>query len=326
MPQHSSVAIPAIASAMLTLLVSSIPLGAWQTADAQTIVNAPKSAQRPPVIIGSPGFPPGSLMQPGEPAQLGVPAQAGIPAQPGIPTYAGQPAQPGVPGTPGTPGAPGTPGTPGAPMQAPGWLAGVTPDLQVLALRFPVVLYTPENCGEPCDEARFWLLERGIPFLEARVESTADLNAFRRLGFGIGFPALAVGNRRLSGFQEPHWQNALNQAGFPRPSRLPPAWQPPPAYPLSVWARPDSGSRGTARMDPRSDPRFDPRFDPRQDNYLGRRPESPQFPPGTPPFGPPPAAPDRAWSETLQTFSGSPSDPGRSGSGMPTKPSPGSNR
>ncbi|NBS95948.1 MAG: hypothetical protein EBT08_07345, partial [Betaproteobacteria bacterium] len=84
------------------------------------------------------------------------------------------------------------------------------------------MLYTPENCGESCDEARFWLLERGIPFLEARVESTADLTAFRRLGFGVGFPALAVGGRRFSGFQEPHWQNALNQAGFPKPSRLPP--------------------------------------------------------------------------------------------------------
>lgn len=327
------------------LLASAFALS--QTATAETITNAPKSAQRPQIITGYPGNP-------------------GSPGTPGTPVTAGAP---NTPGTPGSPGQPGQPGAPAAP-QAPAWLAGVPSALQSLALRSPVVLYTPDNCGEPCDEARFWLLSRGVPFLEARVETTADLTAYRRLGFGVGFPALGVGNERFSGFQEPKWGGALDRAGFPRPSALPPTWQPPPAYPLSIWARPDPGNRGAGRsnggLDPRMDPRLDPRYgqqiDPRgplpvyppgyQTGYPpgyspgyppaystglppGNPPGNPPgMPPGMPPgqqhggpHGPPPAASDRAWSETLQTFSDSPSNTGgRSDSSVPTKPSPGSNR
>ena len=320
--------------------------------NAETITNAPRSVQRPQIITGYPV----------------TPGVAGTPGTPGMP---GMPGTPGTPGTPGSPGQPGQPGQTGIPAtpQAPAWLAGVPPALQSLALRSPVVLYTPDNCGEPCDEARFWLLSRGVPFLEARVETTADLTAYRRLGFGVGFPALAVGSERFNGFQEPSWGGALDRAGFPRPSVLPPAWQPPPAYPLSVWARPDPGNRGSARansgfdprMDPRMDPRFDPRygqqFDPRgpQPGYQAGYPPGfqPGYPPGPPgyplpyptgippghppgmppgpqhgrPYGPAPAPSDREWSETLQTFSDSPSNPrGRSDSTGPTKPSPGSNR
>ena len=302
------------------LLASAFALS--QTAIGETITNSPKSSQRPQIITGYPGNP-------------------------------GSPGTPGTPGTPGSPGQPGQPGVPGVP-QAPAWLAGVPPALQSLALRSPVVLYTPDNCGEPCDEARFWLLSRGVPFLEARVETTADLSAYRRLGFGVGFPALGVGNERFNGFQEPNWGGALDRAGFPRPSALPPAWQPPPAYPLSIWARSDPGNRGAGRanggFDPRMDPRLDPRygqqFDPRgpQPGYQAGYPPGfspgyqagypPGFQPGYPPgpqhgrpHGPPPAASDRAWSETLQTFSDSPSSAGgRSDTTAPIKPSPGSNR
>jgi len=309
------------ASVMRASILLAFVFAVSNTSIAETITNAPRSAQRPQIITGYPGTP-------------------GIPGTPGTP---------GSPGTPGQPGQPGQPGMPAAP-QAPAWLAGVPPALQSLALRSPVVLYTPDNCGEPCDEARFWLLSRGVPFLEARVETTADLTAFRRLGFGVGFPALGVGNERFSGFQEPSWGGALDRAGFPRPSALPPAWQPPPAYPLSIWARPDPGNRSAARansgFDPRMDPRLDPRYgqpyDPRgpQPGYQAGYPLPyptgfpPGYPPGMPPghqygrpHGPPPAPSDRAWSETLQTFSDSPSNTGgRSDSAAPTKPSPGSNR
>lgn len=305
---------------------------------AETITNAPRSSQRPQIITGYPV----------------------MPGQPGTPGTPGTPGAPGTPGTPGSPGQPGQPGVPAAP-QAPAWLAGVPPALQSLALRSPVVLYTPDNCGEPCDEARFWLLSRGVPFLEARVETTADLTAYRRLGFGVGFPALAVGKERFSGFQEPSWGGALDRAGFPRPSALPPAWQPPPAYPLSVWARPDPGNRGAAGASSGFDPRgpqpgypagyppayppgyqsgyppgFQPGYPPGPPGYPLPYPTGlpPGHPPGMPPgqihggpHGPPPAASDRAWSENLQTFSDSPSNRGgRSDSTAPTKPSPGGNR
>ena len=229
---------------LLNLLVGLTTIRTWQIAGAQTILNTPKSSQSTPAFIEYPSgsMPVGASAQLGAPGQSLIPAQVGVPAQSGIPTQTGQPARPNLPSAPATPGSPGTLI---APMKAPGWLVGVMPEMQALVLRSPVVLYTPENCGQPCDEAGFWLLERGIPFLTARVESAADLNAFRRLGFGVGFPALAVGQRRVSGFQEPHWENALNQAGFPKLSRLPPGWQPPPPYPLSVLAQPDGVSRGT---------------------------------------------------------------------------------
>ena len=299
-------------------LTASILLAATLTVSnsviAETITNAPRSSQRPQIITGYPV----------------------MPGQPGTPGTPGTPGAPGTPGTPGSPGQPGQPGVPAAP-QAPAWLAGVPPALQSLALRSPVVLYTPDNCGEPCDEARFWLLSRGVPFLEARVETTADLTAYRRLGFGVGFPALAVGKERFSGFQEPSWGGALDRAGFPRPSALPPAWQPPPAYPLSVWARPDPGNRGAAGASSGFDPRWpQPGYPPGPPGYPLPYPTGlpPGHPPGMPPgqihggpHGPPPAASDRAWSENLQTFSDSPTNRGgRSDSTAPTKPSPGGNR
>ena len=131
-------------------------------------------------------------------------------------------------------------------------------------MRNPTILYTPEGCEQACDEARLWLLARGIPFVEARVQSSADLNAFRAMGFGVGFPALAIGPQRLSGFQPPRWDAAFDQAGFPRESRLPPGWLAPPPHPLSRWSR------------------------------------TPLSPVPMPPPGMPPATTERAWAEQLQ--------------------------
>jgi hypothetical protein len=41
------------------------------------------------------------------------------------------------------------------------------------------------------------------------------------MGFGRGFPALAVGRHRLNGFQEHRWAAALANSGYPGASLLP---------------------------------------------------------------------------------------------------------
>lgn len=135
------------------------------------------------------------------------------------PTQAGNQVQPLRPG-----GAPVGPIVPPANTALP-------VELRPLVARFPVLLYTSADCL-PCDAGRKLLLERGVPFNERTVGSDDDLAALQRLTAGRTVPALSVGAQALRGFQETDWQGTLDLAGYPRESRLPRGYQPPPATPV----------------------------------------------------------------------------------------------
>ena len=105
-------------------------------------------------------------------------------------------------------------------------------ELRAVVARFPVTLYTrPDDCP-PCLQARQWLVQRGVPFVERSVASDDDIAALQRLSGGSSVPALTIGGQALRGLQEQDWQTTLDLAGYPAVSRLPRGWRPAPATPL----------------------------------------------------------------------------------------------
>ncbi|OYU73598.1 MAG: hypothetical protein CFE32_20475, partial [Alphaproteobacteria bacterium PA3] len=104
-------------------------------------------------------------------------------------------------------------------------------ELRPVAARFPVTLYTGTDCA-PCDSARQMLRQRGIPFAERSVTTDDDIQALQRMSNGRTLPTLAVGQQILRGWLDSDWAQTLDLAGYPKESRLPRDYSPPPATPL----------------------------------------------------------------------------------------------
>jgi glutaredoxin len=110
--------------------------------------------------------------------------------------------------------------------------AGLPPELQRAAQRFPVTLYVTADCA-PCEDGRQFLQQRGVPYAVRRVGNSADdPPALERATGGRSVPALTIGTQALSGFSRSEWDSYLDAAGYPRESRLPRGWTPPPPTPL----------------------------------------------------------------------------------------------
>ena len=92
---------------------------------------------------------------------------------------------------------------------------------QVAARRFPVTLFTGTQCGEPCDQGRNLLTQRGIPYTERDAQNiAADREALKGLIGSLDVPLLMVGESKNKGFEEGTWHASLDSAGYPR-TRLP---------------------------------------------------------------------------------------------------------
>lgn len=119
-------------------------------------------------------------------------------------------------------------------------------ELQRTAERFPVTLFTADNCA-PCDSGRAMLQQRGVPYTERQVVSVDDVAALERTVGGRTVPALTVGGQALRGYSVSDWTSYLDAAGYPRDSRLPRGWAPPPPAPLVARAPlPPSASNAPA--------------------------------------------------------------------------------
>lgn len=117
------------------------------------------------------------------------------------------------------------------------------PELRAAAQRYPVTLYTSPDCV-PCDSGRALLQQRGVPYRERLVTTGDDTAVLERTVGGRTVPSLTVGAQPLRGYAEPEWSAYLDAAGYPRESRLPRNWQPPPPTPLV--------ERAPARTEPRA--------------------------------------------------------------------------
>lgn len=92
----------------------------------------------------------------------------------------------------------------------------------------PVTLYTTTTCAA-CDTARTFLKKRGIPFAEKTVTTAEDAEQLKQAGGDGSLPLLTIGRAKQIGFEGGAWNGALNAAGYPESSKLPPSYRNPQA-------------------------------------------------------------------------------------------------
>lgn len=120
--------------------------------------------------------------------------------------------------------------------------------LRSATTRYPVVLYTTSEC-DPCELARIHLAQRGVPYVEKRVESAADLLAFKSLGFANSmFPSASIGPEKLTGYEETGWNRTLDATGYPKSSMLPATYTARTIAPM----RPESARAAAGEADARA--------------------------------------------------------------------------
>lgn len=124
--------------------------------------------------------------------------------------------------------------------------AGLPFELRQAAQKYPVLLYTGDNCG-PCGTARSLLSNRGIPFNEKTVTTSQDAEALKRLSGETSLPFLTIGSQQLKGFSDAEWTQFLNAAGYPAKSVLPPSYRPPAPAPLVAVAAAPAASASSAQ-------------------------------------------------------------------------------
>ncbi len=108
-------------------------------------------------------------------------------------------------------------------------------ELRQVAQKFPVTLYTGENCG-PCQAARSMLITRGVPFVEKTVITAEDNQALVRISGESSLPFATIGGQQLKGYSDAEWTQFLNAAGYPTTSVLPSTYRQAAATPLVVVA------------------------------------------------------------------------------------------
>ena len=104
-------------------------------------------------------------------------------------------------------------------------------ELRQVVQRYPVVLYTSEQCG-PCGTARSLLITRGVPFNEKTVKTNEDIEALQHLSGQNSLPLVSIGSQQLKGFSDAEWSQYLDVAGYPKSNQLPAGFSNPPAQPL----------------------------------------------------------------------------------------------
>jgi glutaredoxin len=113
---------------------------------------------------------------------------------------------------------PGTASTSNSTMAAPG--AGALPlELRQAAQRFPVALYATRPCV-PCDQARQWLRQRGVPFREYTVDKPADVTTLKGRFGDTQLPVVTIGGQVIKGFSSADLQSFVDAAGYPKENRL----------------------------------------------------------------------------------------------------------
>ena len=122
---------------------------------------------------------------------------------------------------------------------------GLPFELRQVASKYPVTLYSGENCG-PCSSARAMLTNRGIPFSERTVTTNEDVQALQRLSGDASLPFATIGGQQLKGYSDAEWTQFLNAAGYPQTSTLPASYRRPAATPLVTVSAPAAAPRPAA--------------------------------------------------------------------------------
>ena len=104
-------------------------------------------------------------------------------------------------------------------------------ELRRVAGQYPVSLYSTAGCG-PCDSARSYLRQRGIPYSEYTVTTREDFAALQRLSGAANLPFMTLGAQHIPGFSEVEWAQYFDAAGYPKTSQLPSTYRNADAQPL----------------------------------------------------------------------------------------------
>ncbi|HYA19595.1 MAG TPA: DUF4124 domain-containing protein [Burkholderiales bacterium] len=84
---------------------------------------------------------------------------------------------------------------------------------------FPVTLYATD-CGTDCNKARQLLKKRAVPYKEKNPSKQREnADALKKISGDLLVPVLVVGDSQiLKGYDEVAWNNALDTAGYPKPT------------------------------------------------------------------------------------------------------------
>ena len=85
---------------------------------------------------------------------------------------------------------------------------------------YPVVLYSSDACP-PCENARVYLRQRGVPFSRERPRNPGRWRAAQAPHRVRAVPVMTIGRDVLGGFRSNDWSRALDAAGYPAESMLP---------------------------------------------------------------------------------------------------------
>ena len=118
-------------------------------------------------------------------------------------------------------------------------------ELQQIASRYPVTLYTGDNCG-PCASGRNLLTARGIPFTERTVTTPEDAAALQRMSGDTSLPFITIGGQQIKGYADTEWTQFLDAAGYPKTSQLPPGYRAAAPAPFVAAQRPALPAPGAA--------------------------------------------------------------------------------
>ncbi len=129
---------------------------------------------------------------------------------------------------------------------------GLPFELQRVAAKYPVTLYTTKTCAA-CDSGRQLLQARGIPYIEKTVITNDDIKAFSAIDSTGQVPVLRIGGKQLAGFNQPEWTSYLDAAGYPAKSMLPQNYRAPapsPLVPLKEVSAPDTRAPSNRPVEP----------------------------------------------------------------------------
>ena len=89
-------------------------------------------------------------------------------------------------------------------------------ELMQAVRKAPVTLYTFTECQAPCQMAREVLNKRGVPFREKQVSNQQMLEELEKVSGGTNVPVLVVGAQVEKNASPDAFNQALDNAGYPR--------------------------------------------------------------------------------------------------------------
>jgi glutaredoxin len=137
----------------------------------------------------------------------------------------------------------------GAASTVEGSVTALPYELRQVAQRYPVTLYTRDECG-PCDAGRALLTTRGIPFDERQIKTVLDQGALQRLSGQDALPLLSIGTQQLKGFSDAEWSQYLDAAGYAKSIQLPAGYRRPAPQPMVAAAPVSPTAAATTATNP----------------------------------------------------------------------------